>query len=120
MGWDVMGGQVGGIPGGVLGGGVGGPGASPVPDYDSPPRLIKQPRPQYPQEAFIKKVEGRVVVEILIDSTGRVVRARVVQSVPLLDAAAIQCVYQWVFQPALKHGRPGAPIALPPVNFRIY
>ena len=28
-----------------------------------------------------------VIVEILIDSTGRVVRARVIQSVPMLDAA---------------------------------
>ena len=116
----IEGGQVGGIPGGVLGGVVGGTGTSPVLDYDSPPRPIKQTKPQYPQEAFIKKVEGRVVVEIVIDSTGRVVRARVIQSVPLLDAAAIQCVYQWVFQPALKHGRPVATIALAPVNFRIY
>ena len=116
----VEGGIVGGVPGGVLGGVLGGTGTGPVMDYDSPPRPLKQTRPQYPQEAFVKKIEGTVLVEILIDSQGRVVRARVIQSVPLLDAAALQTVYQWVFQPAVKHGRPVATIAHIPVTFRIY
>jgi protein TonB len=116
----VEGGVVGGIPGGVLGGVLGGTGTGPVMDYDSPPRPIKITRPQYPQEAFVKKVEGTVTVEILIDSTGRVVRARVIQSVPMLDAAALQTVYQWIFQPAIKHGRPVPTIAHAPVAFRIY
>jgi protein TonB len=116
----VEGGVVGGVPGGVLGGVLGGTGTGPVMDYDSAPRPIKITRPQYPQEAFVKKVEGTVVVEILIDSQGRVVRARVIQSVPLLDAAALQTVYQWIFQPAVKHGRPVPTIAHAPVAFRIY
>jgi TonB family protein len=111
---------VGGVPGGVLGGVLGGTGTGPVMDYDTAPRPIKITRPQYPQEAFVKKIEGTVVVEILIDTQGRVVRARVIQSVPLLDAAALQTVYQWVFQPAVKHGRPVPTIAHAPVAFRIY
>jgi protein TonB len=116
----VEGGVVGGVPGGVLGGVLGGTGTGPVMDYDSAPRPIKITRPQYPQEAFVKKIEGTVLVEILIDSQGRVVRARVIQSVPLLDAAALQTVYQWIFQPAVKHGRPVPTIAHAPVAFRIY
>jgi protein TonB len=116
----VEGGVVGGIPGGVLGGVLGGTGTGPVMDYDAAPRPIKITRPQYPQEAFVKKVEGTVVVEILIDSAGRVVRARVIQSVPMLDAAALQTVYQWIFHPAVKHGRPVPTIAHAPVAFRIY
>jgi protein TonB len=116
----VVGGQVGGVPGGVLGGVVGGTGTGPVMDYDTAPRPIKITRPQYPQEAFIKKIEGTVIVEIMIDSQGRVVRARVIQSVPLLDAAALQTVYQWIFSPAIKHGRPVATMAHAPVAFRIY
>jgi len=116
----VEGGVVGGIPGGVLGGVLGGTGTGPVLDYDSPPRPIKITRPQYPQEAFVTTIEGTVTVEILIDSTGRVVRASVIQSVPMLDAAALQTVYQWLFQPAVKHGRPVPTIAHAPVAFRIY
>jgi len=118
----VEGGVVGGVPGGVLGGVVGGTGDIPVPvhDYDRPPRLIRQTKPQYPQEAFVKKIEGVVLVEILIDATGRVARVRVVQSVPLLDAAALAAVRSWAFEPAIKHGRLVATVALAPVTFRIF
>jgi len=116
----VEGGQVGGVPGGVLGGVVGGTGDGPVVDYDQPPKPIKITRPQYPQEAFVKKVEGTVIVEILIDASGRVVRARILKSIPLLDASALQTVYQWIFSPAIKGGRPVATIAHAPVQFRIY
>jgi protein TonB len=116
----VEGGVVGGVPGGVLGGVVGGTGDGVVMDYDQPAKAIKLTRPSYPQEAFIKKIEGTVEVEILIDATGRVARARIVRSVPLLDAAALQTVREWVFQPALKHGRPVASLATAPVTFRIF
>jgi protein TonB len=113
----------GGVEGGVVGGvwgGVGCTGDGPIMDYDQPPRPIKITRPQYPLEAFVKKVEGTVVLEILIDAAGRVVRARVITSIPLLDAAAIQTVYQWTFSPAIKGGRPVATLAHAPVQFRIY
>ncbi len=115
----IEGGQVGGVPGGVLGGVIGGTGSI-VYDYDAPPRPLKLTRPIYPQDAFVKKIEGTVVVEILIDANGRVVRARVLQSIPALDTAALQTVQQWMFQPAVKHGRPVATVAQAPVTFRIY
>ena len=66
------------------------------------------------------QLHGTVELEILIDASGKVVRARVIRSIPLLDAAAIQTVYQWVFEPALKNGRPVATLASAPVGFRIY
>jgi TonB family protein len=99
---------------------IGGTGDSPILDYDRAPRLIRQTKPQYPQEAFVKKIEGVVLVEMLIDNSGRVAGARVLKSVPLLDAAALQTVKQWVFAPAMKRGRPVATIAHAPVTFRIY
>jgi protein TonB len=116
----VAGGVVGGVPNGVLGGVVGGTGDGPVLDYDQPPRVIKLTQPKYPQDAFVKKIEGTVELEILIDSTGRVVKARVVRSIPALDAAALQTVYQWQFSPAMKHGRPVTTLATAPVTFRIF
>jgi TonB family protein len=61
-----------------------------------------------------------VQVEILIDATGHVARARVTQSIPALDASALECVKQWVFAPAMKRGRPVATIASASVTFRIY
>ena len=116
----IEGGVVGGVPGGVLGGVIGGTGDGPVMDWDQPPRAIKQVKPIYPQDAFIKKIEGTVIVEVLIDSTGRVARTRVIQSVPALDAAALQTVNQWAFAPAVKRGRPVATIVHVPVTFRIF
>src|SRR5262249_48818122 len=91
------------------------PGA-PVTDYDKAPKPIRITRPTYPRHAFDKKVEGKVVLEILIGTTGRVERARVVQSVPLLDEAALATVYEWTFEPAVKNGKQVATIALAPVD----
>jgi protein TonB len=116
----VEGGVVGGVPGGVIGGVIGGTGDGPVLDYDQPPRAIRMDKPQYPQEAFVKKIEGTVEVEILIDASGNVTRARVIQSIPALDQAALQTVYRWRFSPAIKNGHPVATIARAPVAFRIY
>ena len=105
----------------MVGGVIGGTGAIiPVQDYDRPPRLLKQVRPTYPQEAFAKKVEGTVVLELLIDGAGRVANARVVQSVPALDGAALEAVREWLFAPAIKQGKPVATVARAPVTFRIY
>jgi TonB family protein len=94
--------------------------AGPVFDFDSPPRPTKQARPQYPREAFDKRIDGTVLVEALIDTSGRIVRARVIQSVPLLDAAALQAAYRWEFRPAIKNGKPVGSIIHMPVAFRIY
>lgn len=116
----VEGGVVGEVPGGVLGGVIGGTGQGPVLDYDQPPRLLRQTKPRYPQDAFVKKVEGTVLVEFVIDATGRVASVRILRSMPLLDAAAMEAVRQWVFSPAVKHGRPVATVARAPVAFRIF
>ena len=120
MATGIEGGTVGGTPNGMLGGVLGGTGDNPVLDYDQPPRLLKQTRPVYPQEAFIKKIEGIVMLEIVIGVDGKVGRARVLRSIPQLDAAAVQTVRQWVFSPAIKGGRPVPTIANAPVSFRIY
>lgn len=85
-----------------------------------PPQLTKRVRPKYPRAAFDKKIEGAVVVELLIDAEGRVAQARVVQSVPGLDEAAVECVRKWRFKPALKNGQPVATVAQAPIVFKIY
>ena len=116
----VDGGVMGGIPGGVVGGCVGCTGDGPVMDYDSAPVPIRMTQPVYPQDAFVKKIEGTVLVEIYIDIHGNVVSARIIQSIPALDAAAIATVKQWRFKPARKGGKPVPTMAHAPVGFRIY
>jgi protein TonB len=116
----VEGGVAGGVVGGVVGGCVGCDGNGPILDYDEAPRAVRQTKPQYPQEAFVKKIEGIVEVEFVIDAQGQVQSARVVKSIPMLDAAAIACIKQWIFTPAKKGGRAVATIARAPVAFRIF
>ncbi len=90
-----------------------------VSDYDQPPRPIKIVKPQYPRDAFAKRIQGVVEVEILIDASGNVARARVVKSVPGLDEAALDTVERWRFSPATKNGRSVATVARAPVIFEI-
>lgn len=118
----VPGGVVGGVPGGVLGGVIGGTGSGPAPSlvYDQPARLIGQVKPEYPHEAFVARLEGTVVITFVIDASGHVVGARVIESVPLLDAAALAAVRQWTFVPATHLGHPVPTLGLAPVQFRIY
>jgi len=89
-------------------------------DDDKPPRPVKIVKPSYPQYAFDKKIEGTVEVQISIGASGKVTDACIAQSVPYLDHAALEAVYQWRFSPAIKNGSPVAAIARAPVMFRIY
>jgi len=104
---------------GAVGSGLGGTDITPVMDYDSPPRPNKIIHPQYSTEAFLKKIEGTVMVEVLIDSQDRVARARVIQSVPPLDKVALVYVYQWTFHPAMKNGHPVPALVNAPLIFRL-
>src|SRR6185503_1868507 len=45
-------------------GGSGGPEAPTLPG-EHPPKLVQQAKPQYPQDAFDKRIQGVVVVEVL-------------------------------------------------------
>jgi periplasmic protein TonB len=47
-----------------------------------------------------------VVAEIVIDPSGNVRDAKVVQSIPLLDEAALQAVRNWHFAPSVVNGQP--------------
>jgi TonB family protein len=88
--------------------------------YDQPPRVVKQPKPVYPEAAFNQNIQGTVDVEILIDEHGNVAHAEVRESIPALDAEALRTVRLMVFQPAMKGGHPVATTALAPVTFRKY
>lgn len=95
--------------------------AEPEPQLgDGPPEAISKAPPAYPDEAREKNVQGTVVMQVLIDERGRVVDTRVVQSVPLLDAAAVAAVRQWLWKPATLHGHPIAAWATVPVKFSIH
>jgi protein TonB len=82
-------------------------------------RLLKQPRPMYPEDAAQRRIHGTVAIYLLISATGRVLYARIEQSVPGLDDAALLNVRQWTFAPATKNGRAVPSIAYGEVKFRL-
>lgn len=77
----------------------------------SRPERIHYVAPAYPPLARTARVEGTVILEAVLDTGGRVREARVLRSVPLLDAAALEAVQQWQFTPTLLNGEP-VPVVL--------
>lgn len=95
------------------------PGEIAEPGFDIPPKAKRLAKPKYPRTAFGNRVEGTVIVELMIDAKGKVTEARIIQSVPELDDAALECVKKWRFEPAKKAGKPVAAVANAPIRFRI-
>ena len=71
-----------------------------------PPNRVAQVAPLYPPDAAATKIQGVVIVEIVVDETGRVADARVLRSIPLLDEAALASVKQWRYEPTVVDGKP--------------
>jgi protein TonB len=82
-----------------------------------PPRKLVHVAPVYPQLARASRTEGVVILEATISSTGRVVSAHVLRSIPLLDDAAVAAVMQWKFAPARLNGDAVSVIMTVTVNF---
>jgi len=88
------------------------------PPHPPPPKLvrvgpgIREPKkvvhvaPVYPEIAQRARVQGTVILEAILDVTGKVERVRVLRSEPLLDDAAIKAVQQWRYTPTELNGVP--------------
>lgn len=87
--------------------------------YDEPPTIITKIEPKYPSLARRAGIEGTVRVMVGVDEQGKVIEARVVGSIPGLDEAAIDCVKQWVFTPAMQRDRPVRVKIAVPVTFKL-
>lgn len=75
--------------------------------YDVPPRPTGMVRPVYPYAALQAGREGKAVVSYLINESGRVVEARVREATaPEFGHALLAAVERFVYEPALKKGRP--------------
>jgi TonB family protein len=68
------------------------------------PTKVKDVAPIYPEEARLGRIEGDVVIEAMVGVNGTVTDAKVVQSIPALDQAAIEAVRQWQYTPTQKDG----------------
>ena len=77
------------------------------PDAVTPPRLVEEAQPVYPEDAGAAGIEGTVVLAITIDDAGVVTDAVVEQALGHgLDEAALAAARRSRFTPALRGGRP--------------
>ena len=85
-----------------------------------PPKKVHHVAPTYPAIAQAARVSGTVILEALIAEDGSVRDVKVLRSVPLLDASAIDAVRQWRFTPTLLNGVPVQVIMTVTVSFALH
>jgi periplasmic protein TonB len=84
-----------------------------------PPQKVHHVAPTYPPIAQAARVSGTVILDALIAEDGSVRDVKVMRSVTLLDAAAIEAVRQWRFTPTLLNGVPVQVIMTVTVTFNL-
>lgn len=69
-------------------------------------KAIKLPKPVYPPQAHSSRAGGAVSIQVLIDETGKIIRAGAVSGHPLLQDAARDAACSAKFSPTLLQGNP--------------
>lgn len=67
------------------------------------PGVIKAFPAIYPNVAAAARASGSVVIEVKVDSSGKVISAHIVEGIPLLGVAAEKSARRWIFAPETKH-----------------
>jgi len=71
----------------------------------TPPVLVRRVNPKYTSETMRAKIQGTVFVQIVVDTSGAVEKARVIRGlVPALDEQALVAAEQWTFEPGMLDG----------------
>jgi protein TonB len=68
--------------------------------------LVKKVNPEYPEEARRGRIQGTVVVHVIISKAGDITMIEPVSGDPALVPAAIEAVKQWKYKPFLLNGKP--------------
>ncbi len=81
------------------------------------PKKTKTILPEYPPEAQARGQRGIVIVELVIDPTGKVSSAQIIRSVPPFDEAALAAVRQWEYEVTKVDGKPVSVKLTVPITF---
>ncbi|MFP5247515.1 MAG: TonB family protein, partial [Thermoanaerobaculia bacterium] len=87
----------------------------------TPPKIIKRANPHFPEGARQFGVEGRLGLEFIIKTDGRVYSPKVKEPLPspTLTFAALEAVRQWRFEPGKLKGEPVDVIFDLTMNFKL-
>jgi len=83
---------------------------NPAPDCVPVPQVVSSPQPTYSEEARKAKLEGTVVLILIVDEKGNPTNVSVIDGLGMgLNGKAIDAVKGWKFTPAF--GKDGKPVA---------
>jgi len=86
-----------------------------------PPRATYTPEPEFSEQARRAKFQGVVILKIVINKAGNVVRVRLERALGMgLDQNAMEGVERWRFSPATRNGQPVAVQMNIEVSFNLY
>src|ERR1039458_1211888 len=71
-----------------------------------PPKLVSSPLPDSPSLARTEKMQGIVVIDALVDATGKVTDMRVISGSARLTQAAMDALRTCKYEPARLNGQP--------------
>ena len=69
------------------------------------PKKLVHINPVYPEIAQQARIQGVVILEVIIGEDGAVREAKVLRPAPMLDQAAVDAVLQWKYTPTLLNGQ---------------
>jgi len=85
-----------------------------------PAEIISKPTPAYTEDARKAKVEGEVLLEVVLEASGHIKVLRVVRGLGHgLDESAIRAAEQINFKPALRDGQPADSTAVLHIIFQL-
>ena len=90
-------------------------------ELDQPPTPLVRLPPVYPPQARMRRTEGVVVLEFVVDAAGKTRDIEVVLSQPgdVFTRAAVRAATRWRFQPGKKDGQPVPVRVKQKVTFRL-
>lgn len=83
---------------------------------------LSAPPPKYPRGAHSRRIEGTVLLRVLVGTDGRPLDVTVSQSSgnrELDEAARSQILKRWSFRPAMKNGQAVQALGLVPIAFEL-
>jgi len=85
------------------------------------PKSVYTPEPEYCEKARKKKINGTVLITMIVLPDGKVHDVKVTQGIfPCLNEESIAAVSKWKFEPATKNGNPVAVHFKTQVTFTLY
>jgi TonB family protein len=84
------------------------------------PQIIGREEPSYTEEARAARIQGNVLLHLVVRPDGTTGQIRVMRSLDVgLDQRAVEAVSRWKFKPGMKDGKPVAVETTIEVSFRL-